>query len=144
MITNRRTDTAESAPGPDGAGEARPDRPDADSPSTTRLSVRRKIEKAAPRIEQAERPASSKYDDVLNTVLRIAEGDGKFEHKLRRTQGIVASHHAASRAAHRNAPNVNDMVEADRQGLLAHLRQACDGGTLNPGQLELLEAVLAP
>ena len=134
MITNRKTDPAETAAGPD-----------ADAPATTtRLSVRRKTEKVAAPVEPAaERPAGSKYDDVLNTVLRIAEGDGKFEHKLRRTEGIIASHGAASRAAHRGAANVEDMVAADQQGLIEHLRQAHAAGKLSPGQVELIEAVLA-
>jgi hypothetical protein len=134
MSTNRKTDPVEAVP-------------DTDAPPTTRLSVRRKTEKPVAKTEPTaggEPVAASKYDDVLNTVLRIAEGDGKFEHKLRRTQGIIASHHAAARAAHRAATNVDERVEADRVGLLTHLRQACDGGKLSPSQLELLEAVLAP
>lgn len=135
MSTNRKTEPAETTAGPEAEAPA----------TTTRLSVRRKTEKVAAPVEPAaERPAGSKYDDVLNTVLRIAEGDGKFEHKLRRTEGIIASHGAASRAAHRGAANVEERVESDRLGLLTHLRQACDGGKLSPGQLELLEAVLAP
>ena len=135
MSTNRETDPAETTAGPEAEAPA----------TTTRLSVRRKTEKVAPPVEPAaERPAGSKYEDVLNTVLRIAEGDGKFEHKLRRTEGIIASHGAASRSAHRGAANVEDMVAADQQGLLDHLRLAHAGGKLSPGQVELLEAVLAP
>lgn len=127
------------------------DQPAAESAAAPRSRLRRKIDTvasetaaAAAALPPSLRAAASKYDDVLNTILRIAEGDGKFEHKLRRTEGIIASHAAAARAAHRGKPNVEELVEAERQGMLAHLRQANDSGKLGPGQVELLTAVLAP